>query len=222
MASLAELTDGEVNQMRKTAEDLPRISVYDVLQLVTGCSANNCTTVLGRVAKNFPDRFNFDKVQFPGRGQKLTQVCTLQQANELIALLGGRAAAEFRATENGNSSHPSEGGPIKRKNEDKNDDLYIMNYSFDETAVKIGRSENVEKRRRALEACQNFFVEVVAIFPGKGFLESEVHKKLEAFHSKKGAGVEWFNICAADAPAVLGNILKELTQTILCSDTRSV
>ena len=206
MASLAKLTVGEVNQMRKTAEDPPRISVYDVLQLVTGCPAYNCTTVFERVAKNFPDRFNFDKVQFPGRGQKLTQVCTLQQANELIALLGGRAAAEFRATENGNSR------PIKRKNKDKNDDLYIMKYSFDETAVKIGRSENVEKRRRALEACQNFFVEVVAIFPGKGFLESEVHEKLEACHSKKGAGVEWFNICAADAPAICGNILKELTQ----------
>ena len=145
-----ELTDGEVNQMRKTAEDPPRISVYDVVQLVTGCSANNCSVVFERVAKNFPDRFNFDKVQFPGRGQKLTQVCTLQQANELIALLGGKAAAEFRATGNGNSRL------IKRKNEDKNDDLYIMKYSFDETAVKIGRSENVERRRRELEKCQNF------------------------------------------------------------------
>ncbi len=213
MASLAELTDGAVNQMRKPAEDPPRISVYDVLQLVTGCPAHNCSVVFQRVAKNFPDRCNFDKVQFPGRGQKPTLICTLQQANELIALLGGKAAAEFRATGNGNSR------TMKRKNKDKNDDLYIMKYSFDDTAVKIGRSENVEKRRRGLEACQNFFVEVVAIFPGKGFLESKVHEKLEAFQSKKGAGVEWFNICAADAPAILGNILKELTQTC---DSRSV
>ena len=182
MASLAELTDGAVNQMRKTAEDPPRISVYDVLQLVTGCSANNCNPTFQRLVQTFPDRFNFDKVQFPGRGQKLTQVCTPQQANELIALLGGKAAAEFRATGNANSR------TMKRKNKDKNDDLHIMKYSFHETAVKIGRSENVEKRRRGLEASQNNFVEVVAIFPGKGFLEPEVHKKLKAFHRKKGRG----------------------------------
>ena len=154
MASLAELTDGAVNQMRKTAEDPPRISVYDVLQLVTGCPASNASQNWQRLKDNFPDRFNFDKVKFPGRGQKPTLICTPQQANELIALLGGKAAAEFRAT--GNKT-------TKRKNEDTNDDLYIMKYSFDETAVKIGRSVNVEKRRRALESCQNFFVEVVAL-----------------------------------------------------------
>ena len=55
MASLTELTDGTVNQIRKTAEDPPRISVYDVLQLVTGCSSQHSTQVYQRLVQNFPD-----------------------------------------------------------------------------------------------------------------------------------------------------------------------
>ena len=54
MASLMELTDGTVNRIRKTAEDPPRISVYDVLQLVTACSAANCAVVFTRLGHNFP------------------------------------------------------------------------------------------------------------------------------------------------------------------------
>jgi len=53
MASLTELTDGTVNQIRKTAEDPPRISVYDVLQLVTGCPAYNASQHWQRLKDNF-------------------------------------------------------------------------------------------------------------------------------------------------------------------------
>jgi hypothetical protein len=49
------------------------------------------------------------------------------------------------------------------------DDLYIMRYvGILQDVLKIGRSNNVESRRRALEACQNFHIEVLATFPGKG------------------------------------------------------
>ena len=85
-----------------------------------------------------------------------------------------------------------------------------MKYSTDDTAVKIGRSDNVDKRRRRLEACQNFFVEVVAIFPGKGSLEAAVHHQLQNYQSNKGAGKEWFNISAADAALVCSNALKDI------------
>ena len=87
----------------------------------------------------------------------MTQVCTTDQAQQMLARLPGKSAAEFRAT----------GEAGKRKRGPKHDDLYVMKYSFDNTAVKIGRSDNVKRRKRELEACQNFFVDVVAVFPGK-------------------------------------------------------
>jgi hypothetical protein len=75
------------------------------------------------------------------------------------------------------------------------DDLYIMRYvGILQDVLKIGRSNNVETRRRALESCQNFHVEVLATFPGKGHLESEVHKRLAERRSARGPGREWFRI----------------------------
>ena len=96
-----------------------------------------------------------------------------------------------------------------------------MKYSFDDTAVKIGRSDNVKRRKRTLEAGQNFFVEVVAIFPGKGWLEKEVHRNLQDYRSTSGAGTEWFNICAEDAAAICSNTLKEVTQACALNRPKS-
>ena len=55
MLCLQQLNEGTVRQIRKTAEDPPRVSVYDVLQVVTGCSATNCSTVFSRVSEAFPE-----------------------------------------------------------------------------------------------------------------------------------------------------------------------
>lgn len=184
---------------RKTDEMPPRYAIVDILCIITGNGRVSCYHTLSR-AQQLYDRQQFDKVQFPGQGQRPTQVCTAEQAQETIALLGGRSAAEFRAT----------GKTTKRKRAAKDDDLYVMKYSTDDTAVKIGRSDNVEKRRRGLEACQNFFVEVVAIFPGKGYLETAVQHQLQNYQSNKGAGKEWFNISAADAALVCSNALKDI------------
>lgn len=97
MASLMELTDGTVNQIRKTAEDPPRISVYDVLQLVTGCSAANCTTVFTRLGHNFPDVLtSCSNFKFSGRGQKETPVTDARGIVDIIMLLPGKAAASVR------------------------------------------------------------------------------------------------------------------------------
>ena len=74
------------------------------------------------------------------------------------------------------------------------DDLYIIQYSTDTCAVKIGRAYNVENRRRQLEGGQNFFVRVLASFSGDGHLETEVHEHIAVFRSTSGAGREWFNI----------------------------
>ena len=97
MASLAELTDGTVNQIRKTAEDPPRISVYDVLQLVTGCSANNCNPTFQRLVQNFPDvHSHTSNFKFSGRGQKETPVTDARGIVDIIMLLPGTAAASVR------------------------------------------------------------------------------------------------------------------------------
>ena len=202
MRSLSELTMTAERQIRKTAEDPPRVSVIDAIALITGHAPSICSHTLQRLQAAHPVIASCDKPTFPGRGQRPTHVCRTEQLEKVLALLPGMAAAEFRAT----------GRNSKRGRETQTDDLYVMKYSSDNNAVKIGRSENVEKRRRNLEAGQNFFVEVVAIFPGKGSMEAEVHNRLRHYHSKKGAGREWFNITAADAALVCGSTLKEIEQ----------
>ena len=78
------------------------------------------------------------------------------------------------------------------------EDLYVMQYSTS-PAIKIGRSRNVEQRRRSLEISQNFFVMLVASWAGQGHIEPIVHKRLEMFRSSVGAGKEWYNISADQA-----------------------
>jgi hypothetical protein len=142
------------------------------------------------------------------RGQPLTE----EQARSNIAKLKRRAlvmTARYRAAElariqaleamggapeatvEAPMAPPSETEPESRGP----DDLYIMRYvGILQDVLKIGRSNNVENRRRALESCQNFHVEVLATFPGKGHLESEVHKRLAERRSARGPGREWFRI----------------------------
>ena len=198
---LDAILSGAAGKIRKTDEVPPRYSLVDILCIVTGCSQGDASNVQSRVLK-LQQIEDLGSVQFPGRGQRSTKVCTEDQAQQILARLGGKSAAEFRAT----------GETLKRKRAPKQEDLYIMKYSCDNSAVKIGRSDNVKRRKQELQAGHNFFMEVVAIFPGKGHLENEVHRNLQDFRSRRGAGREWFNICAADAAAICSNTLKELAE----------
>jgi hypothetical protein len=200
LSRLTEMAAAEgIRQIRKTAEEPPRISVIDVISLITGHELNTCSVTARELIKAHPSLAICDKAKLPGLGRQ-SYVCKAEQLEQLLAVMPGKAAAEFRATGK------------RRKREAQKDDLYVMKYSNDSSCVKIGRSEAVEKRRRSLEAGQIFFVEVVAIFPGKGHLEAEVHSRLQHFHSKTGAGKEWYNISAADAALVCGATLKEIEQ----------
>ena len=87
------------------------------------------------------------------------------------------------------------------------DDLYVMQYSNAHDAVKIGRSYDVEKRRRSLEVGHNFFVTLLAAFPAQGHLESLIHDHLEVFRSSAGAGKEWFNVSKDQAITVIQSVL---------------
>ena len=90
------------------------------------------------------------------------------------------------------------------------DHLYVMKYDNDDAVAKIGRSHNVENRRKAQEAGQHFRVEPLAIFPSNGHLEPLVHKRLEEHRSHLGAGTEWFRIKAAEAVEIVNKLLQEI------------
>ena len=97
MLCLQELTEGTVRQIRKTAEDPPRVAVYDVLQVVTGCSAQNCSSVYSRISEAFPEVLtNCSNFKFSGRGQRETPVADARTTVEIIMVLPGRAAARVR------------------------------------------------------------------------------------------------------------------------------
>ena len=97
MLCLQQLSDDTVGRIRKTAEDPPRVSVYDVLQVVTGCPAYSCSTRWQRLKDNFPEVStpcaNF---KFSGRGQVATPVADVRSIAEIIMVLPGRAAAGVR------------------------------------------------------------------------------------------------------------------------------
>ena len=97
MLCLQELSDGTVRRIRKTAEDPPRVAVYDVLQVVTGCSAHNCSNVFSRVSEAFPEVLTgCSNFKFSGRGQRETPVAEVRTIVEIIMVLPGRAASQVR------------------------------------------------------------------------------------------------------------------------------
>ena len=74
MMSLTQLTDTSVRAIRKTAEDPPRISVYDLIGAVTGQGLNARGIVYKRLAENFPEvPTSCCGFKFPGQGQQPTQ-----------------------------------------------------------------------------------------------------------------------------------------------------
>lgn len=53
LPDLTAITDDSVQQIRKTAESPPRVSVYDVFGLIYGFTSNNSSNVLQRLV-DFP------------------------------------------------------------------------------------------------------------------------------------------------------------------------
>ena len=90
----------------------------------------------------------------------------------------------------------------------KHDDLYIMRYDFDLTRCKIGRSKDPQARKRSLEQSQDFCLEIAAVFPGKGYLEQTVHRKLYSSRSNRGSGKEWFQVALQEAVYVIADAIE--------------
>ena len=97
MLCLQELNEGTVRQIRKTAEDPPRVSVIDTIAVITGHSPTVCSHTLQRIKEAYPevgqDLSNF---RFAGRGQRDTPVADSRGIVELIFVIPGRAAARVR------------------------------------------------------------------------------------------------------------------------------
>ena len=73
--------------------------------------------------------------------------------------------------------------------------------------VKIGRSRDVEKRKRSLEASQDFQVVIRRVFHGKGPYEVVLHRALRKFRSKRGPGKEWFRLSSQEAERCISKTL---------------
>ena len=97
MVSLTQLTDGSVRQIRKTAEDPPRVSVLDTISVITGLETNGSSVVYNRLKEQFPEvALTCSNFKFSGRGQRETPVTCAKGAVLIVMLLPGRAAANVR------------------------------------------------------------------------------------------------------------------------------
>ena len=203
MASLNSITDQTVRHIRKTAETPPRVSVLDVIGAITGLDSSNSSTVYARLREQFPEiATRISIVKFPGRGQRDTPVVAEADQSMITALLTSPTARLITAG-------LFTGGPGSKRRRVLADDLYVMRYSTCSRSVKIGRSKDAEKRRRALQTCQNFFVEIVALFPERGHLEHLVHAKLHDKQSHDGAGTEWFYATIDEALDTIRQVILE-------------
>ena len=177
-----------------------RYSIDDVMKYAMDASHGHRCNTHRRVREQFslpvPDR-----VSFPGQGSHSVPVATADEIDRLLVLLP--------------IARPI-GRPRTRRLARRNtlgDSLYVMCTSFDTEHVKIGRSSDVLARAAALESGQNFRVETIVAFPGKGHLETSVHTYLNGHRSHLGAGREWFAIPAAEAAGIVAGALQQVGPT---------
>ena len=85
--------------------------------------------------------------------------------------------------------------------------LYIMARSDAPGMVKIGSSCNPERRRRELQECHTFTMELLAVFPRMGYLEHKVHRRLSQLRVWSGTGREFYSLSPTDAFVAVNDIL---------------
>ena len=77
--------------------------------------------------------------------------------------------------------------------------LYVMSRSDAPGLLKVGRSDDPERRVVDLQSGHCFWITVQAVIKGRGCCEQEVHRRLQ--HARvDGPGREWFQV---DLPQVL-------------------
>ena len=178
---------------RYSIDDVMKYAMDDVSQ---GHRCNTHRRVREQFSLKDPDR-----ASFPGQGPTVP-VATADEIDHLLVLLPTVARPIGRPRTRRPASKRSTLG----------DSLYVMRTSFDAEHVKIGRSGDVLARAAALESGQNFRVETIVVFPGKGHLETSVHTYLNGHRSHLGAGREWFAIPAAEAAGVVAGALQQVSR----------
>ena len=95
--------------------------------------------------------------------------------------------------------------PRKRS---KGDDLYVFKNSR-LPEYKIGRSSDIATRSQALQKSQNFYIQRVAIFEGKGHLEDTVRQMLAycLLPREVAAGTEWHACSLQTALRAIGHAI---------------
>ena len=84
--------------VRKTTETPPRVSVYDLIEIVTGQPAKAASMIFRRLIQEHPEvTTRCGNLQFPGSGQKPTPVTDARGVVIILNLLPGHRAALFRA-----------------------------------------------------------------------------------------------------------------------------
>ena len=63
----------------------------------------------------------------------------------------------------------------------------------------MGRTHDVSARLGQLEGGHNFRLQLLAVFPGKGWAEHTVHALLKSYRATSGRGKEWFQVTLAQA-----------------------
>ena len=95
---LAAAVGEDVQQVRKTAEVPPRVSVIDVLTAITGHDRNVAASDLRRLVAKYPDlrdKVDFE-YQFQGARQRKTPVAGVGAIVEIVMFVTGPCAARLR------------------------------------------------------------------------------------------------------------------------------
>ena len=88
----------------------------------------------------------------------------------------------------------------------RQDHVYIMRNSRIPDQFKVGRSQDVIRRKNDLERSQNFEMEILAIFPDAGRHEIAIHRALAHLAVPEIPGREWFFGPLAGVVAVIVDV----------------
>ena len=94
MQVFSPVDEAALQQIRRTATP-PRVSVLDVIKVITGLPTNGCSVYWNRLRENHPDVIT-SVHRFPGARQRDTDVADARAICEIVMLLPGKAAASFR------------------------------------------------------------------------------------------------------------------------------
>ena len=196
----------DLSKVRRT--DDGKVSVIDIISQIKACSNHYAADVCRRLHGQFGGleeliTYEHIKVSKKKNGQcrpaYISPVIEQRHVQRIVDLLPGMDARALRASD----SQTTFSGP------ERSDDLYIMQYSNDQTVLKIGRARNVERRRRELERCHIFHMRVLATFPKRGHLEALADNALGGVRSCEGAGKEWFEISLEEAIDTINCIMAQ-------------